>query len=387
MWYAGCTRRKSAMASGQPLTGEVDWALALSFLRFGADTRAARALKTLTRESSPRSELHERLAESLSIPAAERARRWAEAQSQAREALARGAGAQLGVLSWFDPRYPGLLREIVDPPIVLWHQGEFACLDQPGVAIVGSRRATPTGLAIARKLARGVAEAGFVVVSGLARGIDAAAHQGALDGSGRTIAVLGSGGDVIYPSEHLTLADRIRAAGAIVTEFPPGAPPLQHHFPLRNRIISGLCRAVVVIEASDRSGSLITARMALEQGRDVLAVPGNVASGQYSGCHSLIKDGAPLVETVRDVLCALGVSSPADPARENSRRTCEMSRLEAAMAIGEPYSIDELAARSGLETPALLAELGALEIAGRIGRVPGAGFVRFDKSAIGEGNG
>jgi DNA processing protein len=255
------------------------------------------------------------------------------------------------------------------------------------LAIVGSRRATPAGLTVARTLAKGVVEAGLVVVSGLARGIDAAAHQGALDGGGRTIAVLGCGGDMTYPSEHRGLANRILAAGAIVTEFPPGTPPLPHHFPQRNRIISGLCRAVVVVEASDRSGSLITARMALEQGRDVLAVPGNVASGQYAGSHALIKDGAPLVETVRDVLNALGVECSGGQAPENVRRSCEMSKLEAVMAIGEPYSIDELAARSGLETGALLAELGILEIAGRIGRVPGAGFVKVDKSAIGEGHG
>jgi DNA processing protein len=192
---------------------------------------------------------------------------------------------------------------------------------------------------------------------------------------------------VMYPGEHRVLADRIRAAGALVTEFPPGTPPLQHHFPLRNRIISGLCRAVIVVEASDRSGSLITARMALEQGRDVLAVPGSVASGQYSGCHALIKDGAPLVETARDVLEALGMDPSGVPARENVGRACEMSKLEAVMAAGEAYSIDELAARTGLEAAALLAELGTLEIAGRIGRVPGAGFVKVDKSAIGEGNG
>ena len=375
------------IAAGPLQPGQAGWALALSLLRFGADTRTARALKGLTQETRLESTLHERLAEALRIPPAEQSRRWADAQRWAAGALARGARAQLALLPWFDLQYPGLLREIVDPPIVLWRQGDAGGLDQPAVAIVGSRRATPAGLTVARTLARGVAEAGLVVVSGLARGIDAAAHQGALDGGGRTIAVLGCGGDVMYPGEHRVLADRIRAAGAIVTEFPPGTPPLQHHFPLRNRIISGLCRAVIVVEASDRSGSLITARMALEQGRDVLAVPGSVASGQYSGCHALIKDGAPLVETARDVLEALGMDPSGVPAQENVGRACEMSKLEAVMAAGEAYGIDELAARTGLEAAALLAELGALEIAGRIGRVPGAGFVKVDKSAIGEGNG
>jgi DNA processing protein len=341
----------------------------------------------LTRGLLREADLHDRLAESLGIPDSERARQWARAQRRAADASTRGTRAQLALLTWFDHKYPAMLREIADPPIVLWCQGNAGCLDQPAVAIVGSRRATPAGLTVARTLARGLAEAGLVVVSGLARGIDAAAHQGALDGGGRTIAVLGCGGDVMYPSEHRALADGIRGDGVIVTEFPPGTPPLQHHFPLRNRIISGLCRAVVVVEAPGRSGSLITARIALEQGRDVLAVPGNVASGHYSGCHALIKDGAPLVETVRDVLNALGAEPSGVPAQEHVRRACEMSRLEAVMAAGESYSIDELAALSGLATAALLSELGTLEIAGRIDRVPGAGFVKVDKSAIGERNG
>jgi DNA processing protein len=226
-----------------------------------------------------------------------------------------------------------------------------------------------------------------VVVSGLARGIDAAAHQGALDVNGRSIAVLGSGGDCVYPPEHRALADRLAVTGAVITEFPPGTRPLPHHFPMRNRVISGLCRAVIVVEASERSGSLITARSALEQGRDVLAVPGNVVSGQYSGCHALIKDGAPLVETVEDVLAALGEPSRTAKTSSDARKGHEISRLEAEMAAGEPYSLDDLAARTGLVPSALLAELGALEVAGRIVRVPGAGFVKVDKSVIGGGHG
>jgi DNA processing protein len=221
----------------------------------------------------------------------------------------------------------------------------------------------------------------------MARGIDAAAHQGALDASGVTVGVLGCGADVVYPREHASLAARIRAEGALASEFPPGMPPLAHHFPMRNRIISGLARAVVVIEASDRSGSLITARMALEQGRDVLAVPGNVSSGQHAGCHALIKDGAALVETVSDVLVALGWPARPGPGAGEASNHRVISKLEAAMAVGEPYTVDELSARTRLSGPQLLAELGALEVAGVVVRIPGAGFVKVDKSAIGGGNG
>jgi DNA processing protein len=375
-----------AMTTGHALPDQARWALALSFLRFGADTRTARGLKALSPAAVPAPELPERLCEWLGIAPVEWPSRWADARARAASTLELAGRTPLTAMTCFDPAYPRLLWEIVDPPIVLWHRGAIGCLDAPAVAIVGSRRASPVGLMVARELARGVVEAGLVVVSGLARGVDAAAHEGALEAGGQTVAVLGCGGDVVYPAEHRGLLDRVIGSGAVVTEFPPGTPPLQHHFPLRNRIISGLCRAVVVVEASQRSGSLITARMALEQGRDVLAVPGNVASGQYSGSHALIKDGAPLVETVRDVLSAIGVD-PAGWRRENVGRACEMSRLEAVMALGEPYSVDELAARSGLDAAALLAELGSLELAGRIGRVPGAGFVKVDKSAIGERNG
>ena len=262
------------------------------------------------RGRAPGPDLMPLLALWLGIPPAERGRRVADAREHAARAVERAASAKIAALPWFHPTYPALLREIVDPPIVLWLVGAAACLSEPAVAIVGSRRATPAGIAVARRIGRGLAEAGLVVVSGLARGIDGAAHQGALDAGGRTVAILGCGADVVYPPEHASLAKRVAEAGALVSEFPPCTPPLPRHFPLRNRIISGLSRAVVVIEASDRSGSLITARAALDQGRDVLAVPGNVASGRYSGCHALIKDGAPLVETVEDVLNELGWVQP-----------------------------------------------------------------------------
>jgi DNA processing protein len=362
-----------------------EWALALSWLRPRPDTRAALLLKPLAR-ARPATELPSALAAALGIPLEGLAARWTEARVRASGAISRGAAAGLTPLPWFHGAYSSWLGEIPDPPIVLWCRGELGALDRPAVAIVGSRRASPAGLIVARRLARGMAEAGLVVVSGLARGIDAAAHAGALEVGGSTVGVLGCGGDTIYPREHRDLADRMLARGAVITEFPPGVPPRPHHFPMRNRIISGLSRAVVVIEAGIRSGSLITARMALEQGRDVFAVPGNVASGHYAGSHALIKDGAPLVETVEDVLGALGIAVPRAIAI-GSGNPCEMSKLEEIMAPGETYGVDDLAARTGLETAALLAELSALELAGRIGRVPGAGFVKLDKSAIGEGNG
>ena len=385
LWHVGCTARKS-MTPGHPTDAEIS-ALTLSFLRFGSDTRGPRAFKSLLDSAAGGVVSAGALAASLRIPESERPHRLAAARARASEALDRAAKADLRLLSWYDADYPELLRQMADPPIVLWWRGDPGSLSLPAVAIVGSRRATPGGVAVARKLARGVAEAGLVVVSGLARGIDAAAHLGALDAAGRTIGVLGSGADVIYPPEHRSHVDRICTSGAVLSEFPPGTPPLAHHFPMRNRIISGLCKAVIVVEASHRSGSLITARLALEQGRDVYAVPGSVSSGQYAGSHALIKDGAPLVETVEDVLDALGMARPAVSATAGAGRSSGMSRLEAVMAVGEPYTIDQLAARTGLATSALLAELGGLEVAGRIGRAPGAGFVKVDKSAIGEGHG
>lgn len=261
----------------------------MSLLRLGADARAPRALKAISAASGTGAASIEQLAEAIDVPPGARQQRVFASRLWARQSLA--AAKQLGLLvvPWFDTSYPELLRQIPDPPIVLWLQGEPAWLSKPAVAIVGSRRATPAGMVAARTLGRQLAESGLVVVSGLARGVDGAAHEGALTAPGATVAVLGCGVDVIYPREHATLAKQIAASGVLASEFPPGMPPLQDHFPLRNRIISGLSRAVVVIEAGDKSGSLITAKAALDQGRDVLAVPGSVASGRYRGSHALIK--------------------------------------------------------------------------------------------------
>lgn len=363
--------------AGHPEPGTALWALTLSLLRFGSDTSATRALKALA--GTEPSQLLDLLMDKLGIPPADRPRRIEHAASRAEEALAKGGAAGLQPIPWFSPQYPPLLAEIPDPPMVVWTAGSPATLVRPAVAIVGARRAAPMGVRLAKTLGRGLAEAGLVVVSGLARGIDAAAHEGALE-TGTTVGVLGCGADIIYPPEHEGLAADIRRVGALVSEFPPGMPPLAHHFPMRNRIISGLCRAVVVIEASERSGSLITARMALDQGRDVLAVPGSVVSGQYAGCHALIKDGAALVETVNDVLGAMGWPRRSCAGRQADSKSRIVSRLEGFMAVGEPYTVDELAVRTKLSGPELLAELSALEVAGIIGRIPGAGFVRLPET-------
>jgi DNA processing protein len=318
------------------------------------------------------------LADRLGIPAGERADRIRDAQAWAARALKDGAHAGLEPIPWFDRRYPALLAEIVDPPIVLWVRGCPPALASPAVAIVGSRHGTPAGLRIAEQLAQGLAGAGLTVVSGMARGIDGMSHEAALAVGGSTLAVLGCGADVVYPPEHHALAVRIQTNGAIVSEFPPGTPPLPHHFPLRNRIISGLARAVVVVEASDRSGSLITARMALEQGRDVLAVPGNVLSGRSRGCHALIKDGARLVETVDDVLDEIGWHRPVDPSSGLDDNSLQDNHLCRLMAAGESYSVDQLVAATGRETGVVLADLAGLELAGRVTRLAGGLFAKLD---------
>jgi DNA processing protein len=325
------------------------------------------------------------LARAAGVPEAEAADAAAAALLRADAFVADAAARGLTLRSLHHPDYPTWLAEIVDPPPVLWVRGQAGALDEPAVAVVGARDATPSGLAVSRRLALGLAEAGLTVVSGLAVGIDGAAHAGALDAGGRTVAVLGCGVDVIYPRSHEALAVSVAASGALVSELPPGTPPLAGHFPLRNRIISGLARAVVVVEAHERSGSLITARLALEQGRDVLAVPGGVASGRHRGCHALIKDGARLVETVEDILDELGWSATTGFGPIPADKPPFVSDLESVMAAGEPYALDDLAERTGRATSALLADLGRLEVAGRVARVGAGRFVRLDGSAMDRG--
>jgi DNA processing protein len=307
---------------------------------------------------------------------AERRRERQKLRAAAEAVLERAARLGLTPIAWGDRRYPAALVPMPDPPILLWLRGDEAALQGRAVAIVGSRAASRYALEVAEKLAADLAEKGIIIVSGLARGADAAAHRGALSRGARTVAVLGCGVDRLYPSEHGLLARALLdGSGALVSEFLPGTPPRRAHFPLRNRIISGLSLAVVVVEASNRSGSLITARWALDQGREVLAVPGNVLTGRNSGAHGLLKDGARLVEDVQDVLEALpgwerlpgGRVEPAPPE----------DRLLALMTPGEPQDFDELMECSGLDGPRLLPRLLELELSGRVARVGGGRFVRL----------
>jgi DNA processing protein len=369
-------------ATANARTDPAALAVALSCLRLGPDAKAARFLRDMLAGHAPDGDdCLFRLAERLELGEQARHAMVASARIFARKALARAATGNLSLLPYFAPSYPAALHTIADPPIVLWATGDITTFDPDTVAIVGSRRATPAGLDIARRLAADLAAEGLVIVSGMARGVDAAAHTGALEGGGRTVAVLGCGVDVVYPPEHAPLAARIRDSGVVISELPPGMPPYAHHFPLRNRIISGLARAVVVIEASDKSGSLITARAALDQNREVLAVPGTVGSGRSKGCHALIKDGARLVETVEDVLQQLNWTRT-DSRVVKRRNSLDLSELESTMAAGDPYSVDDLATRTGRLTSDLLAELGALELLGRVARVEGGRFVRLDEPAI-----
>ena len=228
---------------------------------------------------------------------------------QAEMAAGRRAGAHL--LTWLDSAYPEALREVSDAPPLLWVKGRLDVLEAPKIAVIGARNASALGLRMARSLAMGLGQAGLVTVAGLARGIDTVTHESSL-GTG-TIAVMAGGIDMIYPPENAKLADQICETGLIMTEQPPGLAPVARHFPMRNRIISGLSQAVVVVEAANRSGSLITARNALDQGREVLAVPGHPMDSRASGCNNLIRDGATLIRSAPDILTALGLSAPQHP--------------------------------------------------------------------------
>jgi DNA processing protein len=296
----------------------------------------------------------------------------AELRTRAREAIALATACGIVPVCFDQPVYPLALAAIVDPPPVLWTRGSIAALSAPAVAIVGARAASDYALSIAERLASDLASAGLVVVSGLARGVDSAAHRGALAAGGATIAVLGSGADVVYPPEHAPLARDIAASGAVTSELPPGTPPLPHFFPQRNRIISGLSRAVVVIEAGEKSGSLITARTALEQGRDVLAVPGNVLSGRNRGGHGLLRDGAKIVESADDILEELGMAPAGSKAA-----AAATDPIVQCLIPGEPSDLDAIAERTGLTPTRLLPRLFELELQGVVARVGGGRFVRW----------
>ncbi|MBN8461962.1 MAG: DNA-processing protein DprA [Dechloromonas sp.] len=288
-------------------------------------------------------------------------------------AWARQPGQRLLTLA--DAAYPPLLLETPDPPSILYVRGNFGLLQKPGIAIVGSRNPTPQGMQTAETFARALAVKGLGIVSGLALGIDAAAHRGALAAAGATIAVIGTGADRVYPARNKELALAIAGQGAIVSEFPLGTPAIAANFPRRNRIISGLSRGVLVVEAALESGSLITARLAAEQGREVFAIPGSIHSPVARGCHRLIKQGAKLVETAQDILEELG-SHPADPGASPVAATAGDSAILDALGY-DPCALDDLVDRTGISADLLLGELLTLELDGRIAALPGNRYQRL----------
>ena len=309
---------------------------------------------------------------------------------RADEEIERLAPLGIELLTLGDPDYPALLREIPDPPLVLYLRGRWReAIAQPCLAVVGSRRSSSYGVNAAASLARDLAAQGLTIVSGLARGIDAAAHRGALEGAGLTLAVVGTGLDTTYPAEHHPLSREIAAAGAIISEFPLGTPPLPQNFPYRNRILSGLCFAVLIVEAAEHSGSLITARMAAEQGRDVYAVPGNITSQTSFGPNYLIKDGAKLIQCARDVLeelptdlrqRLLGLPAHPDQGVQTNIDSVILTPAEQIvidlLSADAPAHIDQLLLASQLSSPEMVNALLGLEMKDRIIQLPGKSFLR-----------
>lgn len=282
------------------------------------------------------------------------------------------------VLTLADDAYPRLLLETADPPLLLYAKGRLELLNRESLAIVGSRNASMQGAMHARQFAQALSEAGLTIVSGLALGIDTAAHEGALSGAGATIAVIGTGGDIVYPARNHALAHRIAEEGCILSEYALGTPALPANFPRRNRIISGLAGGTLVVEAAAQSGSLITARLAAEQGRDVYAIPGSIQSPLARGCHELIRQGAKLVETAADILedrksLHLASNPPKKPLFAPGSGRCDNDLLK---IIGyDPVSLNVLAARAGLDAATMNAQLLLLELDGQVELLPG-GLIR-----------
>ena len=302
----------------------------------------------------------------------------AETQAKIDEALIWLAAApEHHLLTWAHPAYPKALLESGDAPIVLYAKGRIELLANPAIAMVGSRNSSQGGADTAEAFAQAFAERGVTVVSGMALGIDAASHVGALRAtnanSGSTIAVTGTGIDRVYPAQNKVLAHSIAERGLIVTEYPLGTPPLADNFPKRNRIISGLSLGVLVVEASMKSGSLITARLALEQSRDVFAIPGSIHSTFHKGCHHLIKQGAKLVETAQDVLEELRIDNATLPQTiaPEAAATGLLAHIE-----HDPIDVDTLVTRSGIKVDQVVTELTMLELAGRIEQLPGSRWQR-----------
>lgn len=288
------------------------------------------------------------------------------------------------LVTWFDADYPSLLREIPDPPAALFVMGERRLLMQPQLAMVGSRNASAGGRENAQAFARELAHAGLVITSGLALGVDGAAHRGALEAGAPTVAVMGTGLDRVYPARHRELAHDIAAHGALVSEFPFGTPPRPENFPIRNRIVSGLSLGVLVVEAAERSGALITARLASEQGREVFAIPGSIHSPLSRGCHRLIRQGAKLVETARDILEELGplaslVLPQAVPANSSyAAETLPAPAQQLLACLGhDPVTVDALVERSGLTADTVSSMLLLLELHGLVASGPGGSYQRL----------
>lgn len=316
----------------------------------------------------------ENVIDALQVLAGEERRLIAEACSRADAALSSTVVDRTHIVSWFDESFPALLNCVSDPPPVLWTRGSAGVLSRPAVAIVGSRAATPYALDVGYRLGGELAQRGVVVVSGMARGVDSAAHRGCLDAGGTTVAVLGSGLDRVYPAEHDKLAQSIADTGVVVSELACDAAPVPENFPLRNRIISGISLAVVVVEASEKSGSLITARYAMEQGRDVMAVPGSILTGRNRGSHSLLKDGAKVVETADDILEELGW--PGARTGIESAKQLISDPLLARMEPGEVYRLEELAEATAMTPSKLLPRLMELELQGHVAAAGGGRFTR-----------
>ena len=292
-------------------------------------------------------------------------------------------GAPRHMLTLGDAAYPSLLLQTADPPLLLYAIGRVELLSAPSVAIVGSRQASPQGLENARDLARQLSERGLAIVSGLALGIDGAAHEGGLSGRGSTAAFVGTGLDRVYPAHHAALARRIEHEGVIASEYALGTPPLGANFPRRNRLIAGISRGTLVVEAAPKSGSLVTARLAVEAGREVFAIPGSIHSALSRGCHRLIQQGAKLVETAEDILQELAPTMttrrPDDPPRPptappgHAQASADAAPDAALLdALGhDPVTFDALGARTGQPSEVLAARLLELELAGRVHRLPG----------------
>lgn len=318
----------------------------------------------------------------FATPAALEALHSETVQAQVARALRWAAEPGHFVVTLADDLYPRPLLEISDPPPLLYAQGRAELLQRSGLAIVGSRNATPQGELNAASFAKALSQAGLTIVSGMAQGIDAAAHRGGLEGPGSTIAVLGTGIDVVYPKRNAELAARIAAGGLLLSEFPLGTGPVAANFPRRNRLISGLAQGCLVVEAALASGSLITARSAAEQGREVFAIPGSIHSPLSKGCHALIKSGAKLVESAEDVLAELSGFRASGYASTTPSQAASATGAALLMCMGhEPVDVDSLCARAGLSADQVSSELLRLELEGHVAALPGGLYQRLEKGA------